>query len=211
MSTATTKRRYDSSRRKRQAEQTRADVLVAAMRLFNERGWAGTTVAAIAEEAGVAVETVYSGFGSKKVLVRDAADAAVVGDAEPVPLVDRPEFARMGEGTLTERIAAATEFLADTHERAAGIWQAVHDAAEGDDELTAWLHEAQLRRRLDVGRSLGRILDRPVDGPMVDLLWTLYDVPPYRLLVDELGYSREQYRAALADASLRLLGAESEG
>src|SRR5690348_10687429 len=98
-STRPKKRTYDSSRRKRQAEQTRAEVLVAAMELFNTRGWAETTLADVAAAAGVAVETIYKGFRSKKQLVRDAMDAAVVGDADPVPFVERDPFLRLGTGT----------------------------------------------------------------------------------------------------------------
>src|ERR1700730_5192309 len=60
------KREYDSSRRQRQAAQTRADILQAARRLFSERGYAATTIEAIAAEAQVAEATVYAGFGSKR-------------------------------------------------------------------------------------------------------------------------------------------------
>lgn len=60
------KREYDSSRRQRQAAQTRADILQAARRLFSARGYAATTIEAIAAEAEVAEATVYAGFGSKR-------------------------------------------------------------------------------------------------------------------------------------------------
>ena len=60
------KKEYDSSRRQRQAAQTRADILQAARRLFSARGYAATTIEAIAAEAEVAEATVYAGFGSKR-------------------------------------------------------------------------------------------------------------------------------------------------
>src|SRR6476646_11148124 len=101
------KRSYNSSRRSLQAAQTRDEVISAAMARFSATGWAGTTLAAIAEEAGVSVETIYNGFGSKKGLLRAAMEVAVVGDTEPVPFVERPEFLAMGTGTLDERIAHA--------------------------------------------------------------------------------------------------------
>ena len=53
------RRRYDSTRRQAQAARTRQDILAAAHDLFLERGYAGTTLAAIAKAAGVVVETVY--------------------------------------------------------------------------------------------------------------------------------------------------------
>ncbi|MGH9133320.1 MAG: TetR/AcrR family transcriptional regulator, partial [Ilumatobacteraceae bacterium] len=74
-----TRRPYRSTRRKQQAARTRSDVLAAAVRLFAEHGWSGSTLAAIAREADVAVETVYGAFGSKKGLLRAAMDVAVVG------------------------------------------------------------------------------------------------------------------------------------
>src|SRR3954453_14204593 len=187
------KRTYDSSRRRRQAAETRAEVLTAAITLFQESGWAGTTVAAIADAAGVAVETIYSGFGSKKALLREAAEAPVAGDAEPVPYIDRPEFAQLGVGPVAERIRAGVKIVADTNERLAGVWRAVREAAEREQEIAAWLIEADERRRLDVRRSLERLFDRKVAGPMLDVLWVLFSTDAYRSLVDELGYSREQY------------------
>src|SRR6476646_10050186 len=102
--TAPAKRQYASTLRARQAADTKAQVLAAAAELFEESGWSGTTVAAIAQRAGVAVETVYSGFGSKKQVLRAVVDFAVVGDADPVPLAERPVFARQAEGTVEERI-----------------------------------------------------------------------------------------------------------
>jgi AcrR family transcriptional regulator len=181
-------------------------VLAAAARLFNESGWAGTTVATIAEEAGVAVETIYSGFGSKKALLRDAADTSVVGDAEPIPFVDRPEFRRLGEGGIEERLRAGMNVLADINERTAGVWRALQDAAEGDEALTEWTNVAEQRRRLDICRSLERIFDRPVEGPMVDALWVLYGPETYRKLVHEAAQSRLEYQRCIAEATLRILG-----
>src|SRR5688572_11562629 len=122
-------RSYNSSRRALQAAQTRHDVLHAAMALFPETGWAGTTLAAIAERAGVSVGTIYNGFGSKKGLLRATMDAAVVGDTEPIPFVERPEHLRLAEGTFEERIAHGAAVVAATHERSAGVWQAIVEAA----------------------------------------------------------------------------------
>lgn len=209
-SSRTPKRNYDSSRRRRQAEQTRADVLMAAMRLFAEEGWTGTTIAAIAREAGVAVETVYSGFGSKKALVRDAYDASVVGDAEPVPLAERPEFARMSEGSLGDRLRAGLDMLADVHERTSGTWRALNEAASGDADLTAWMREADERRRTDVRRSLERILERTIPEAQLDILWVLFSAETWRHLVEERGYSRARYQHTLATTALLLVGEEPD-
>ena len=63
------KRTYESTRRQRQAAQTRAEVLDAARRLFARNGYPATTIEAIAEEAEVSPATVYSIFGSKRGLI----------------------------------------------------------------------------------------------------------------------------------------------
>ena len=73
-------------------------MLLAAMQLFNERGWAETTLADVAETAGVAVETIYNNFRSKKQLARDTFEAALVGDAEPVSLAERDRFRQHRRG-----------------------------------------------------------------------------------------------------------------
>ena len=52
-----------------QAAQTRRDILMAARRLFVEHGYASTTVNHIADEAGVALQTVYSSVGPKPAIV----------------------------------------------------------------------------------------------------------------------------------------------
>jgi len=57
------RRRYDSTRRQAQAAQTREDILRAAREAFLRRGYPGTTLAAVAMDAGVAVETIYRAFG----------------------------------------------------------------------------------------------------------------------------------------------------
>src|SRR4051812_26053926 len=157
------KRSYNSSRRSLQAAQTRDEVIRAAGARFSATGWAGTTLAAIAEEAGVSVETIYNGFGSKKGLLRAAMDAAVVGDTEPIPFVDRPEFLDLGKGTIDERIARGAAVVANTHARSAGVWQAIVEASSGDDDVDAWRLELERNRRVDIGKSLERVLDRAVD------------------------------------------------
>ena len=98
MTTTSRKRSYDSPRRRAMAADTRVVVLEAAARLFAERGWSGTSVRDVAREAGVSVETVYASVGSKTKLLTRAIEVGVVGDDEPVPLAERPEFVALGRG-----------------------------------------------------------------------------------------------------------------
>src|SRR5690242_14834032 len=96
-------RQYRSTRRARQAAQTRADIVAAATRLFCSEGWIGTTIARVAREADVAPETVYSAFGTKAALLRAAVDAAVVGDTSAGALRERDAFVAIGAGPPDER------------------------------------------------------------------------------------------------------------
>jgi len=108
-----TRRSYHSPRRVLQAAQTRADVLRAATELFSERGWAATGVRDIARAAGVSVKTVHANFRTKGELLTAAIDVAVVGDEEPVPLDQRPEFIALGLGTRQDRTRACAPLLPD--------------------------------------------------------------------------------------------------
>jgi TetR/AcrR family transcriptional regulator, regulator of autoinduction and epiphytic fitness len=206
MSSVTTKRAYNSSRRAAQAAQTRADVLAAAIECFGDTGWSGTTLHAVAERAGVAVETVYNGFGTKKQLLREAMDVAVVGDAEPIPLAERPEWAEMQRGTRAERIAKGVALNADIQTRSARVWSAILEAARVDADVAAFRDETEARRAFDLQRGLQLVLRKPVEGRPYDVLFTLYGPEAYVVLTEARGLTRAQYEAVLAETTLKLVG-----
>jgi AcrR family transcriptional regulator len=199
-------RTYSSDRRRRQAEQTRADVLDAAVKLFSASGWAGTTLAAIAAEAGVAVETVYSGFGSKKNLLRQALDVSIVGDTLPVPLADRPEYLRMGDGTRAQRARAGARLHRETTERVARLWQTAREAAAADPEVAGWCREMEQTRREQLADGLQLMLGERVDGRQLDLIWGLLSPEVYLKLTDERGWTARVYEQWIARAVFALCG-----
>src|SRR5882724_2544777 len=82
-------RRYDSPRRREQAAATRREILEAAQRLFEEHGYATTTIAAIAAEAGVALKTVYVAFETKSGVLRALWHLLLRGDEDEVPVMAR--------------------------------------------------------------------------------------------------------------------------
>ena len=63
--------------------------MLAAARLFVQVGYAGTTISSIADEAGVAVQTVYAVFGNKQAIMAAVVDRAIAGDDAPVAINDR--------------------------------------------------------------------------------------------------------------------------
>src|SRR4051794_14401270 len=86
------KRRYDSTRRREQAQENRRRILAAAHELFVTKGYGSTTIAEVAAAAGVAVETVYAAFRNKITVLHRVWDVAVGGDERDVHLLDRPEM-----------------------------------------------------------------------------------------------------------------------
>jgi len=198
------KRAYSSTRRAQQAARTRDDVVRAAIELFRTRGWAGTTVAAIAERAGVAVETVYKAGGAKTALLRASMDAAIVGDTEPVALAERPEYLAMSEGDQTQRITRAVALVADVHERAAGVWLAIVEAAAADEDVAGWRNDLERSRRVEVTHAAERVFGGPLDDDLITMLWVLYGPETYLKLVVDEGQSRDDYEAFLIRASQRL-------
>src|SRR3954471_2769228 len=83
------RRRYDSRRRREQAEGTRTAILEAAERQFERDGYAATTMAAIAAEAGVALKTVYVAFETKSGVLRALWNLRLRGDRDDVPVAEQ--------------------------------------------------------------------------------------------------------------------------
>src|SRR3954468_17423762 len=90
--------------RAQQARATRGRIIAAAPAQFVRRGYGATLLEQVAEQAGVAVQTVYFHFGNKRTLLKEALDVAAVGDDEPVPLLERPWLTQIQEETDPRRI-----------------------------------------------------------------------------------------------------------
>jgi AcrR family transcriptional regulator len=203
------RRRYDSTRRQAQAAQTRQDILDAAHRLFLDRGYAGTTLAAIAQAAGVVVETIYRAYGSKAELFKAVVQAAVAGGADraQVPVEQRPAIAAVIAETDPHRqleLYAATQ--PGIHARAGPLLRVLIGAAAADPELARLWAQIEDERRNGQGRLVQFLADRGALRPELpveeagDLLWTLCSLTVYDLLVLRCGWSPERYRDWLAGA-----------
>jgi AcrR family transcriptional regulator len=197
---------YRSPLRARQAEQTRRAVLDGAARLFTERGWAATTLAAVAAEAGTAVETVYAGFGSKSGLLTAAIDVAIAGDVEPIPLAQRPQYAQLGAGTRDDRMRAAAHIIALAHDRSVPLLRALQEAAASDAAALERWEKYEMDRRAEIGTGLGLVLGRRAPARLADSVWAIACPEVFAKLVLNRGWSVVRYERWLVGVVNALIG-----
>jgi TetR/AcrR family transcriptional regulator of autoinduction and epiphytic fitness len=198
------KRRYESVHRQGQARLTRRAILSAAATLFVDPGYAATPLTAIADEAGVAVQTVYKIFGSKKALLSALVDVTVGGDDEPVPMAQRPFVTDIQALTdVRAKLDRYARHLAETHARQAQVMLALAGAATADPDAAAiWRKNLDERRQAmtmfaaDLATT-GR-LTTDIDTA-ADVLWLAMDVRNYDWLVRERGWPVERFQRWYVD------------
>jgi AcrR family transcriptional regulator len=199
---------YHSPLRARQAADTRRAVLAAATRLFSESGWTGTTLAAIAAEAGTAVETIYSGFASKRGVLLAAIDVAIAGDDAPRPIESRPEFAELGTGSRTERLEAATRIITAALLRAVPLMRPLQEAAASDAAAKERLERYETVRRTTIAAGLELVLGQAPSDRAIDAMWVLASPEVFVKLTRERGWSVDSYRSWLVETADALLGGQ---
>jgi len=189
-------RRYESPRRREQAAATRRAILEAAQALFERDGYAATTIAAVAREAGVATKTVYLAFETKSGLLRALWHLLLRGDEDDIPIGERAWYrAMLDEPDPARRLAIGARGARTVKERAGGLLRVIRTAALVDadaaalwDRIESDFHTNQmaivetvhrdgaLRRGLGVARA-------------TDILWTLNHPDVWHLLVVERGWT----------------------
>ncbi len=206
-------RRYRSERRREQAEQTRERVLDAAATLFEERGFEGASVAAIAEQAGVSEETVYARFGNKRTLLGELVRRGVRGDdPRPVPEQEGPR-AVIAATDQHEQLRLFAADIVLRLERAAPLVAIVGGASRSEPELAellARLHADRLKnlRVLVDALTANGSLQLPNDEA-VETVWALTSPELHQLFSRVRGWTRRRYCDWLADSLVHLLLQES--
>jgi AcrR family transcriptional regulator len=193
-----------------QAAQTRAVVLDAAARLFGELGWADTNMRSVAKAAGVSMETVYAGFGSKGDLLAAVMDVAVVGDDLPIPLAQRDVALVLGTGTRNERVAKAAGMSVAISSRTCELVQALTQGSATDASLAQRLAALDERRRGEIADYFEQVAFRPPTSAELDEVWLLTSAEVYHLLVHRSGWTREQHEQWLADGLLRIVSPDPQ-
>ncbi|HVV35669.1 MAG TPA: helix-turn-helix domain-containing protein [Acidimicrobiales bacterium] len=193
-------RKYDASRRQEQARATRRAVLAVATRMFLDQGYAATTMNAVAEAAGVSVETIYKTIGKKPALVKACFDVAIAGDDEDLPIQERESLLRVRSTTdPREKLRLYGEHMTGTMQRVGAILLAVRAAAATDAgarDVWAQLQEERLRGMTMLATSLKEIkaLRKGVSVEEArDVLWVHNSVEVWDLLVNGRGWSNERY------------------
>jgi AcrR family transcriptional regulator len=201
----TGRRGYRSPLREQQAAQTRRVVVDAARDLFVANGWAATGMRDVAARSGVAVETVYSHFSSKRGLLRAVTDAAVVGDDAQIPLAQRAEFQAIGEGRRSARIRAAARLLTAVQLRTAPVAKLLREAAPADEEIAELLQSTRERQRRDIATALQLVIGRAATMSERDGVWAIASPEVYLLLVEESAWTSEQYESWVAATLERVI------
>jgi AcrR family transcriptional regulator len=187
-------------------------VIEAATAIFPDRGYAGTTMRAVATEAGVSVPTVEALFGTKARLLKAAIDVAIAGDDEPVAVLDRP-WARLAEeaGSLGELLSMVAAAVAAAQQRSAGLVLAVFEGSAHDAELRA-LREQMIAQRQATAAwivqrvtGVARLRSDCKITEAVDVVWLLMDPAVFVRLTRERQWSVRRYQRWIADALARLL------
>lgn len=195
------KRAYRSDLRVEQARRTRRQIVTAAGALFAERGYAGTTIEAIAERAGVSRKTVFTAVGGKPVLIKLAYDWAIVGDDEEVPLADREQVRKMQQVTDAGRLMEGyAKHYAEAIVRVAPLYLALRNAADSDPEARTLFEEVHAERmrgmRMFVEQvsRIGGLRAGLSARRATDLMFFYIDPAHYELLVLTRGWSMDAFR-----------------
>ena len=207
-------RRYHSPKRAEQAAATRREILEAAQRLFERDGYAATTMAAIAEEAGVALKTVYLAFDTKSGVLRALWHLLLRGDDADVPVGERHWYREVLDEPDPERkLRLNARNSRAVKARMGALLKVIRAGAAVDPEIERLWGRIQAEfydnqravvKSLHGARALraGLGVDRATD-----VLWTLNHPDVWQLLVAERGWTPSQYERWFGDAACeQLLG-----
>jgi TetR/AcrR family transcriptional regulator, regulator of cefoperazone and chloramphenicol sensitivity len=191
------KRAYQSPTRQRQADETRTRIAASARKLLEEHGYAGMTMEAVAQKAGVAVATVYAVFGSKTGILSEILDAARFDDSyqnlvrEAMHTSDPRERMRF-PARIARRIYESEHSVLDLLRGAGAVAPALAQSESEGGMIQYLVRSRSLRRGLDPQHAR-------------DVLWSLTSRDLYRLLVRDRGWTAQQYEDWLANTLVETL------
>lgn len=189
--------------RAERARQTRNRMLDNARELFIAAGYSATTMERIAQEAGVAVQTLYYTFRTKGQLLCEVVEATAAGDDRAAPVAQRAWAQQMLAATTGQRVLAlAVEHGADIYVRASPLWSAVA-AAAADPHVEHYWQRVAADRRTGQARMVARLAELGVlreglhQKRATDRVVVLFGHDVFTGLVTEAGWSVPEYKAWL--------------
>jgi AcrR family transcriptional regulator len=196
-------RSYRSDLRQQQAEQTRTRIVAAAAELFAAEGYARTTLAKIADAAGVSALTVQ-GHGPKAALLIAAVEYAAVGVSGEENILNLDAGRKLlAVHDREEALDSAIAFTMGVHERNAHLVSAVIAGASSDPELDRYLTgllasiNLQIRRILEVYRDRKWVRSDVPFEELVETAAVLGSVDTYLRITHRDGWSVAAYRTWL--------------
>jgi AcrR family transcriptional regulator len=200
------------------AEETQRAIVEAAALLFAQQGYHATSIARIASEAGVAVQTIYNSVGSKSEILSRVLDFAAAGERapEPVSVFMREQSER--EADPRAIVAQLVEFWRGAMPRTAPVFRVIREAAAVDPDA-AQLERARAAQRLrNYGEAAQLLAERRslqaglTTDQAAAAIFAIGHPETYRSLVLEGAWNDELW-AAWAQAALEaaLLKQEGEG
>ncbi len=207
------KRSYRSPIREEQARQTRLRILEAARKLFTERGYAATSMQAIAAQANVGMQTIYAIFKKKpRLLVALFNAASAPPGEEHVPVTERAAPRAVGrEHDQRKQIRMFAQVVAGNLSGAAPVSEIMVDAARMEPEIRKVLRVLNTARRqhmmvfVEQLRANGPLRDGLEAARARDIVWTLTSPEVFLLLTRDCGWDRSSFEAWLADALMHAL------
>jgi AcrR family transcriptional regulator len=186
--------------RRQRAQATQWRIVKAAYTLFCAQGYAGTTMAQVAEAAGVAVQTVYFAFHTKAALLNRAYEFAVGGEHERLPPPQQPWYVAMAaEPGLIQALRHLVIGVGEIMRRVTPLVLVARVAADGDPD-TARVVAFHEDLRADGYREVIELLRAKVDlrpdlshERATDLLLLFIGMDAYHVLVESRGWSHDEW------------------
>jgi AcrR family transcriptional regulator len=195
----TERRPYRSRKREQASLDTRRRIRAAAQELFLRDGYTRTTTAAIAGHAGVAEMTLFLAFDSKQALLSEIVRVSVRGDDDDTPISRRAAWQEILSAAPDQILRQFAQFTGDIQDRTARILAVAEAAATTDPHLACRRAAAHAHIRADfqqVADALAghhRLAHGITAAQAADIIYALASESTYLLLVDERGWSSEQY------------------
>lgn len=205
-------RPYESPLRREQAATTRTRILAAAQSLFEERGYAATSIAAIAKQAGVSQGTVYLAFETKAELLRELWNTLLRGEQDAPPVAQLARYKEvLEEPDPARQLALNAKHAVAAKRRIGALHEVIRAGAPVDPDVGALWDRIQTEFRENQRNIIASIAQKDALKPNLDvehaadILWTINHGDLWQHLVIRRGWSHEQFERWLADTFQTLL------